>query len=311
MSWAHEPGVSSGPLMMIEQPAPTAKVVPPSKPVKRKRSGGRSAVAAAPPPKPTKPAAPAPPSPSPANDKPLAPASTKAASDRYAAVLRQDRVDVLERMGERAWLLHDQPDAGMWELRTRARVHTSSALMSWAACDRLAKIAATLQLADRASHWQHHADRMRAEILDKSWCEERQAFAESFGGHELDASVLLMAEVGFLPPRDPRFVATVDALEAALVEGPYMRRYESADDFGVPEAAFTVCTFWLADALATFEKLAAEPMTASVLAVQVGERRARVLLADGTIAGAGRRPTGGDRPSDESPGRRGPEQTGS
>jgi hypothetical protein len=87
-----------------EQPVPTAKVVPPPKPTKRKRSGARSAVAAAPPPKPTKPAAlapasapaSAPSSPPPANDKPLAPASTKAASDRYAAVLRQDRVDVLE-----------------------------------------------------------------------------------------------------------------------------------------------------------------------------------------------------------------------
>ena len=72
----------------------------------------------------------------------------------------------LEQVGDNAVRVYGQPDAGMWELRTRAQVHTSSALMSWAACDRLAKIAATLQLADRASHWQQHADRMRAEILD-------------------------------------------------------------------------------------------------------------------------------------------------
>jgi GH15 family glucan-1,4-alpha-glucosidase len=85
-------------------------------------------------------------------------------------------------VGDNAVRVYGQPDAGMWELRTRARVHTSSALMSWAACDRLAKIAATLQLAERASHWQQRADRMRAEILDQSWSEERQAFAESFGG---------------------------------------------------------------------------------------------------------------------------------
>ena len=153
-------------------------------------------------------------------------------------------------MGDNAVRVYGQPDAGMWELRTRARVHTSSALMSWAACDRLAKIAATLQLADRASHWQQHADRMRAEILDKSWCEERQAFAESFGGHELDASVLLMAEVGLIDPKDPRFVSTVEAMEKSLCDGPYMRRYEAADDFGKPETAFNICTFWRIDALA-------------------------------------------------------------
>jgi len=156
----------------------------------------------------------------------------------------------LEQVGDNAVRVYGQPDAGMWELRTRARVHTSSALMSWAACDRLAKIAATLQLADRASHWQQHADRMRAEILDKSWCEERQAFAESFGGHELDASVLLMAEVGLIDPKDPRFVSTVEAMEKSLCDGPYMRRYEAADDFGKPETAFNICTFWRIDALA-------------------------------------------------------------
>ena len=156
----------------------------------------------------------------------------------------------LEQVGDNAVRVYGQPDAGMWELRTRARVHTSSALMSWAACDRLAKIAATLQLADRASHWQHHADRMRAEIIDQSWCEERQAFAESFGGHELDASVLLMAEVGLIDPKDPRFVSTVEAMEKSLCDGPYMRRYEAADDFGKPETAFNICTFWRIDALA-------------------------------------------------------------
>lgn len=156
----------------------------------------------------------------------------------------------LEQVGEHAVRVYGTPDAGMWELRTRARVHTSSALMSWAACDRLAKIAATLQLPQRRAYWQQHADRMRAEILEKSWSETRQAFAESFGGHELDASVLLMAEVGLLPASDPRFVRTVEALEATLCDGPFMRRYEAADDFGKPETAFNICTFWRIDALA-------------------------------------------------------------
>jgi GH15 family glucan-1,4-alpha-glucosidase len=156
----------------------------------------------------------------------------------------------LEAVGEQALRYYDQPDAGMWELRTRARVHTSSALMCWAACDRLAKIAVTLNLADRARYWHDHAQVMRDRILRESWSDERQAFAASFGAHDLDASVLLMIEVGFIEPTDPRFVATVDALETYLCDGPYMRRYESADDFGKPETAFNICTFWRIDALA-------------------------------------------------------------
>ncbi len=156
----------------------------------------------------------------------------------------------LETVGEQAVAVFGQPDAGMWELRTRARIHTSSALMSWAACDRLGKIAIALKLPQRADYWLAHAHRMRERILAESWSEERQAFAESFGGRDLDASVLLMAEVNFIDPKDPRFVATVDALEKHLCDGPYMRRYEAPDDFGKPETAFNICTFWRIDALA-------------------------------------------------------------
>ena len=156
----------------------------------------------------------------------------------------------LEAVGEQAVRVHDQPDAGMWELRTRARVHTSSMLMCWAACDRLAKIAQRLALADRAAYWAGHAQRMRDRLLTEAWSDKRQAFVESLGGEHLDASVLLMAEVGLIDPRDPRFVATVDALERTLCDGPYMRRYEAADDFGLPETAFNICSFWRLDALA-------------------------------------------------------------
>jgi GH15 family glucan-1,4-alpha-glucosidase len=161
-----------------------------------------------------------------------------------------DDFERLEAVGEQAWAVHDQPDAGMWELRTRARVHTSSMLMCWAACDRLAKIAATLDRPARQTHWRGRADAIRERVLREAWSDERRAFAESLGGRDLDASVLLMAEVGFIDPLDARFVATVDALEASLCEGPYMRRYEAADDFGKPETAFNICAFWRIDALA-------------------------------------------------------------
>ena len=156
----------------------------------------------------------------------------------------------LEAVGELAWALHDQPDAGMWELRTRSRVHTSSALMCWAACDRLAKIARGLALPERATAWRERAVRIRETILARAWNERRSAFVESFDGNDLDAGVLLMAEVGFLDPKDRRFVSTVEALEATLCDGPYMRRYEAPDDFGRPETAFNICAFWRIDALA-------------------------------------------------------------
>jgi GH15 family glucan-1,4-alpha-glucosidase len=162
----------------------------------------------------------------------------------------------LEAVGEKAISIFDKPDAGMWELRTRARVHTSSALMCWAACDRLAKIATTLQRPERAGYWSEQAHAMRERILRDAWSEERQAFAESFGGRDLDASVLLMAEVGFIDPLDPRFIATLDALEKHLCDGPYMRRYEAPDDFGAPETAFNICTFWRIDALARIGRVA-------------------------------------------------------
>lgn len=157
---------------------------------------------------------------------------------------------LLERIGERAWRLHDQPDAGMWELRTRARVHTSSAVMCWAACDRLGKIGQSLGLADRAMYWSQRAYRIKSRILVDAWSESRGAFVESFGGDALDASVLLMAEVGFIDARSDQFMKTFAALERVLCDGAYMRRYEARDDFGFPETAFNVCSFWRVDALA-------------------------------------------------------------
>jgi len=122
--------------------------------------------------------------------------------------------------------------------------------MCWAACDRLAHIAAQLGEAARVRYWRERADEIKERILAEAWSEKRRAFVESFGGETLDASVLLMAEVGFIDPRDPRFVSTVDELEKVLAIGPHMMRYEAADDFGKPEVAFNICAFWRLDALA-------------------------------------------------------------
>jgi GH15 family glucan-1,4-alpha-glucosidase len=185
----------------------------------------------------------------------------------------------MEAVGEQAFRVYDQPDAGMWELRTRARIHTSSALMSWAACDRLAKVASALNMPERIRHWRERADVIRERILREAWSDKRQAFAESFGGRDLDASALLMAEVGFIDPHDARFVATVDALEQSLCDGPYMRRYEAPDDFGKPETAFNICTFWRIDALA---RIGRKGQAREIFEVMLASRNPLGLLSEDT-----------------------------
>ena len=185
----------------------------------------------------------------------------------------------MEAVGEQAFRVYDQPDAGMWELRTRARIHTSSALMSWAACDRLAKVASALDLPERIRHWRERADVIRERILREAWSDKRQAFAESFGGRDLDASALLMAEVGFIDPHDARFIATVDALEQSLCDGPYMRRYEAPDDFGRPETAFNICTFWRIDALA---RIGRKGQAREIFEVMLASRNPLGLLSEDT-----------------------------
>ncbi|MDQ1092303.1 GH15 family glucan-1,4-alpha-glucosidase [Xanthomonas sacchari] len=156
----------------------------------------------------------------------------------------------LEPLGERAFALHDVPDAGLWEFRGRAEVHTYTSAMCWAACDRLAKIAARLGLEERVAHWRDRADRIRERVLADAWSAELGHFTDTFNGHRLDASLLLLADIGFIAPDDPRFVATVEAIGRDLKHGDALYRYVAPDDFGEPETSFTICTFWYIDALA-------------------------------------------------------------
>ena len=181
-------------------------------------------------------------------------------------------------MGEQAFKIYDKPDAGMWELRTRARIHTSSALMSWAACDRLAKIAAALGLPERIRYWRERADVIRAHpqgILERG----APGLRRELRRRDLDASALLMAEVNMIDPNDARFVATVDALEKSLCDGPYMRRYEAADDFGKPETAFNICTFWRIDALA---RIGRKAQAREIFEVMLKSRNHVGLLSEDT-----------------------------
>ncbi|MFL5550958.1 MAG: glycoside hydrolase family 15 protein [Gemmatimonadaceae bacterium] len=156
----------------------------------------------------------------------------------------------LEALGEQAAKLFDQPDAGIWELRGKLRVHTFSSVMCWAGADRLSRIAAHLGMHDRAKYWRGQADRMHAVICQRSWNARLGSFVGTMDGDTLDASLLRLNEVGFLAADDPRFTGTVAAIEKELRRGDFIFRYSEQDDFGTPENAFLVCTFWYINALA-------------------------------------------------------------
>ena len=157
---------------------------------------------------------------------------------------------LLESLGRHAAQSAFEPDAGIWEYRGRQRVHTHSAAMCWAGCQRLAAIATRLGLDARAKHWNAIAEPMHAELLERAWNAKRGAFTAAFGSDDLDASVLLLAG-----PRRGRSrrsalrAARSRAMERELMREKHVMRYAGEDDFGLPVTAFLICRFWLIDAL--------------------------------------------------------------
>jgi GH15 family glucan-1,4-alpha-glucosidase len=166
----------------------------------------------------------------------------------------EELYDQLEFLGQRAVKAFDQPDAGPWELRGTASIHTFSAMMCWAACDRLKRIARIMGRTDRTEYWSGEEERLKSEIIRRAWSESRNSFVSTFDGNELDASMLLMAQIGFVQASDARYVATVERIGQELKRGDFIYRYVVRDDFGEPETAFLICTFWYIDALAAIGK---------------------------------------------------------
>ena len=190
----------------------------------------------------------------------------------------------LEQLGEEASHRWAEPDAGLWEFRTRAEIHTQSSAMCWAACDRLGRIAHRLGLDDRARLWRERAHHMRASILERAWNEKRNSFVATFDGHDLDGSLLLLSELGFVRPDDPRFRSTVEAVERELREGDHVYRYKRRDDFGAPETSFTICSFWMVEALAAIgRREEARDMFERIIA----HRSSLGLLSEGLHIGTG------------------------
>lgn len=142
-----------------------------------------------------------------------------------------------------------KPDRGIWEIRNEQRHFTFSKVLCWVALDRGVKIAEMIQMSDYVKQWTALRDEIKADVLKNAWNEDIQAFTQSYGTSDLDASTLLMESYGFISADDPKYKSTVYATEKALSRDGLMYRYKNKDDFGTPKSSFTICTFWLIAAL--------------------------------------------------------------
>jgi GH15 family glucan-1,4-alpha-glucosidase len=153
----------------------------------------------------------------------------------------------LLRVLERVW---SEPDAGIWEIRGPRQHFTHSKVMAWVAFDRAIKAVERFQLDGPVDRWREIRAHIHADVCAKGFDTRRQCFTQAYGSSTLDASLLMIPLVGFLPPSDPRIAATVAAIEQDLLKHGFVLRYptEETDD-GLPtgEGAFLPCTFWLAD----------------------------------------------------------------
>jgi GH15 family glucan-1,4-alpha-glucosidase len=143
-----------------------------------------------------------------------------------------------------------EPDEGIWEVRSERRHFVHAKLMSWVAFDRAVASAEKFGLPGPVDRWKTLRDEIKAEILDRGWSERKGAFVQAYGNDALDAAVLLMPIMGFLPPDDRRIVSTVAAIERELMRDGLVLRYdteEAVDGLEGEEGAFLACSFWLVD----------------------------------------------------------------
>ena len=147
---------------------------------------------------------------------------------------------------EKNWQL---PDKGIWEFRNDEKHFTFSKVLCWTAVDRALRIAALLNQKKYIKEWLDLRKQIRASIMENAWSEKKQAFTQAYGSEDLDSSVLLMENYGFMEGASPKYISTVEAIQKELEYKGLMFRYKNADDFGKPKSAFTICSFWLVNAL--------------------------------------------------------------
>ncbi|WP_271767358.1 glycoside hydrolase family 15 protein [Aquimarina algiphila] len=143
----------------------------------------------------------------------------------------------------------EKPDKGIWEFRTEERHFTFSKLLCWVAVDRAIKIGELINKKGKNKRWEALRDRIYNDIYENAWNEEVQAYTQSYGSSDLDASTLLMESYGFIDAKDPRFISTVKATEKELCNDGLLYRYKNKDDFGLPSSSFTICSFWFINSL--------------------------------------------------------------
>lgn len=139
----------------------------------------------------------------------------------------------------------EKPDKGIWEIRGEEQHFVLSKVMSWVAMDRAVSIAEILMKEEFAIRWKIIADTIKEDVFQYGWNEEIRSFTQTYSNKEMDSSLLLMEEYGFISADDERYMMTVDSVYKALYHNGLMYRYNNVDDFGKPTSAFTICTFWL------------------------------------------------------------------
>ena len=160
--------------------------------------------------------------------------------------------DIWEIVRNISWTVSthwEKPDKGIWEIRNYESHFVFSKVMSWVAMDRAAKIAQLLNKHYYEETWRGIANDIKEDVLKNGWNTDLQTFTQTYSNTDLDASLLLMAEYGFIPASDTRYQKTVMAVKNALLYNGLVYRYINADDFGKPASSFTICTFWLIQAL--------------------------------------------------------------
>ena len=168
--------------------------------------------------------------------------------------------DFLVGLADSAAARWDQPDNGIWEVRGEPRHFVHSKVMCWVALDRAISLADLLEAQDHVAEWQRTAAEIRASVEQRGWDEDQGSFTQSFGSPDLDATVLLLPIVGFLPPEDPRVLSSIDAVRGQLTDARgLVHRYHTGsgvDGLDGEEGTFLLCTFWLAHALALAGRVA-------------------------------------------------------
>jgi len=140
-------------------------------------------------------------------------------------------------------------DQSIWEFRNIEKHFVFSKVMCWVALDRATDIAAYIGMKDYENQWKAEAQRIKEDVFAHGWNAEIQSFTQSYDSYDMDSSLLLMEQYGFIKANDPRYISTVQRIKTELFHNGLMYRYKNTDDFGAPTSSFTICTFWLVRAL--------------------------------------------------------------